>query len=76
MIAETILNRSDTHSNGLKSTVPSAIVKKYGLKKGSKLEWDTAIVVEGKIIENSGGKPNKKPENIIMVRVHQEDKKQ
>jgi len=73
----TILNRSDTHSKGLKSTVPNSIVKMLGLEKGSLLDWDVATIVNGKIVENvkTGGKSkkNNEPENVIIVRVTQEE---
>ena len=66
VIKETILNKSDTHSNSLKSTIPGAIIKKFGLKKGSKIEWDIQTIVDGRIVEDKGGK--KEPEEVIIVR--------
>jgi bifunctional DNA-binding transcriptional regulator/antitoxin component of YhaV-PrlF toxin-antitoxin module len=37
---KTVLSRATTTSNSLRTTVPSGIVKQFGLKEGTKLNWE------------------------------------
>ncbi len=70
MISTTVLNKSDTHSKSLKTTVPRALVSKFNLEKGSEIEWDTVILVDGCIHNESKGKKRtgSKIEEIIIIR--------
>jgi bifunctional DNA-binding transcriptional regulator/antitoxin component of YhaV-PrlF toxin-antitoxin module len=36
----TILSRATTTSKSLRTTVPSGIARQFGLKEGSRLEWE------------------------------------
>lgn len=69
MIKETILNRSDTHSGSLKTTVPKEITSRYNLKKGSIIEWDEITLLEGTILNGNHKRKVKEPEHLIIIRV-------
>jgi bifunctional DNA-binding transcriptional regulator/antitoxin component of YhaV-PrlF toxin-antitoxin module len=36
----TVLSKATTTSNSLRTTVPSGIVKQFGLEEGTKLDWE------------------------------------
>ncbi len=60
MVYTTTLKKASTRGNSLRTTVPSGIVKAFGLKDGDKLEWeiiakdnDLMIIVRPKITQGN-----------------------
>jgi len=39
----TVLTRASSRSNSLRTTVPSSIVRLFGLKEGDKLRWNVRV---------------------------------